>query len=157
LVTFTGDSAVQTPYLQETWNLGAPAIAPGGRWVAYPSWERGSPEVLVESFPTPGARYQISSGGGYAPRWSADGRTLYYLRFSDGTLVAATVRLGSAVEVVEQRNVSDIPPISRSGAYDAHPDGERFVIVRRRAVSRSELIVALNWFSTLRERFRAAK
>jgi hypothetical protein len=70
--------------------------------------------------------------------------------------MAATVQLGDAVTVVEQAEVPGVPTVTRS-SYDPHPDGKHFLLIRDLPVSRPELIVALNWFTTLRERFRAAK
>jgi Tol biopolymer transport system component len=53
-------------------------ISPDGRWVSYVSFETGSPEVYVQSFPTPGRRYQVSVGGGTVNQWGRDGRRLMY-------------------------------------------------------------------------------
>ena len=71
----------------------AARISPDGRWVAYTSDESGRAEVYLDSYPRPGRRVTISSGGGVHPVWRGDGRELYYWR--DGALVA--VRLGAAV------------------------------------------------------------
>jgi hypothetical protein len=38
------------------------------------------PNVFVQAFPGPGPRIQASAGGGFDPAWSADGRTIYYLK-----------------------------------------------------------------------------
>jgi DNA-binding SARP family transcriptional activator/predicted Ser/Thr protein kinase len=56
-------------------------LSPDGRWLAYQSDETARLEVYVRPFPgSIGGRIQISAGGGSAPIWSPDGRTLYYLR-----------------------------------------------------------------------------
>jgi dipeptidyl aminopeptidase/acylaminoacyl peptidase len=51
-------------------------ISPDGRWLAYSSDETGRLEIYVRSFPEPGERYQVSTAGGTAARWSRDGRKL---------------------------------------------------------------------------------
>lgn len=57
-------------------------ISPDGRWVAYQSSEPGGTrpdEVYVQSFPEPGAKKQVSTMGGNVPRWSRDGKELFYV------------------------------------------------------------------------------
>ncbi|MCM2316857.1 MAG: protein kinase, partial [Thermoanaerobaculia bacterium] len=53
-------------------------FSPDGRTVAYVSNESGRSEVYVRPFPGPGPARQLSRGGGLTPRWSGDGRTLYF-------------------------------------------------------------------------------
>ena len=67
-------------------------FSPDGRWVAYETSHSGRPEIVVQSFPDPSAgAVQVSVQGGSTPRWSADGRELYYMA-DDGTLMAAEVK-----------------------------------------------------------------
>ena len=54
-------------------------FSPDGRWVAYVSTESGRIEVYVTPFPAGGAHYQVSANGGMQPRWSPDGKTLYFV------------------------------------------------------------------------------
>ncbi|HTW58705.1 MAG TPA: protein kinase [Terriglobales bacterium] len=54
-------------------------VSPDGKWLAYVSNETGADELFVTSFPVPGTRWQVSSGGATSPAdWSADGKTLRY-------------------------------------------------------------------------------
>jgi Tol biopolymer transport system component len=54
-------------------------ISPDDKWLAYISNETGTDEVFVTSFPVPGSRWQVSSGGTTSPgEWSADGKNLRY-------------------------------------------------------------------------------
>ena len=54
-------------------------FSPDGRWVAYVSDENGRPEVYVQSFPTSGGKWLISTQGGTEPLWRADGKELFYI------------------------------------------------------------------------------
>ena len=54
-------------------------FSPDGKWIAYQTTESGQFEVYVQSFPEPGAREQISTGGGSQPRWRPDGKELFYV------------------------------------------------------------------------------
>src|SRR5437870_4953223 len=54
------------PYLRAPFNERCGIVSPDGRWMAYYSDESGKPEVYVQSFPTPGGKYQISTSGASA-------------------------------------------------------------------------------------------
>jgi Tol biopolymer transport system component len=55
-------------------------FSPDGKWIAW-CGTRGhlSGEVFVQRFPGPGGHLQISNGGGGQPRWSRDGKQLFYV------------------------------------------------------------------------------
>lgn len=53
------------------------AFSPDGRWLALESTESGRIEIVVRAT-AGGRRMALSSGGGTHPRWSADGRAVYY-------------------------------------------------------------------------------
>jgi Tol biopolymer transport system component len=54
-------------------------VSPDDKWLAYISNETGTEELFVTSFPVPGSRWQVSSGGATSPgEWSADGKNLRY-------------------------------------------------------------------------------
>jgi len=65
-------------------------ISPDGRWVAYETNESGRFEIVAQSFPEPRGRWPVSTVGGIHPRWSADGREIYFVA-PDETLMAAAV------------------------------------------------------------------
>src|SRR5262249_45385866 len=53
-------------------------ISPDGRYLAYASNEAGRSGIYVRPFPSGEGRWQISTPVGFEPRWSADGRELFY-------------------------------------------------------------------------------
>ena len=54
-------------------------FSPDGRWFAYCAGITGEPDhVFVEPYPPTGARTRLSTTEGSSPRWSADGRDIYY-------------------------------------------------------------------------------
>jgi eukaryotic-like serine/threonine-protein kinase len=54
-------------------------VSPDGKWLSYTSNETGAEELFVTSFPVPGSRWQVSSGGiTSSDDWSADGKNLRY-------------------------------------------------------------------------------
>jgi len=54
-------------------------FAPDGHSIAFASDESGRYEVYAARFPMSGERVRISPAGGNQPRWSRNGRTLYYV------------------------------------------------------------------------------
>jgi hypothetical protein len=70
-------------------------FSPDRRWVAYQTDESGRFEVVVQAFPDASGKWAVSTAGGAAPRWRADGKTLYYLA-PDATMMAAPVTAAGA-------------------------------------------------------------
>ncbi len=66
------------------------ALSPDGRWVESQTNESGRFEVVVQSFPDAGGKWPVSTAGGAAPRWRADGKELYFLA-PDATMMAVRV------------------------------------------------------------------
>ena len=54
-------------------------LSPDGSWLAYTSDESGRDQVYLRRFPLMNPRLLVSAGGGSQPRWSADGRELFYI------------------------------------------------------------------------------
>lgn len=140
----------------------SPRLSPDGRWLAYCSDEdatrnsTGRDEVYVRAFPNTGsAKWQVSAGGGFEPRWSRDGRELYYKDFHSD-LVAATVLPGATFAVGEQRVLfSTKAYLSSPGfqTYDVAPDG-RFVMIRPTQQAPDQLIWVENFFQELKARVK---
>ena len=58
------------------------AFSPDGRSIAYASDESGQFDIYVDAFPKPGTRVRVTTAGGTEPRWSGDGRELFFRRGS---------------------------------------------------------------------------
>jgi len=75
-----------------------PRISPDSRWVAYVSNKSGQNEVYVQSFPEPGIEQQVSTGaiGSVValaqPRWSRDGKELFYYVPAPGRIMAVSIK-----------------------------------------------------------------
>jgi Tol biopolymer transport system component/predicted Ser/Thr protein kinase len=67
--------AVVNSHFDETQGV----ISPDGKWIGYVSDESGRLEVYVQPFKEKGERVQISSAGGFEPRWSRDGTELFFI------------------------------------------------------------------------------
>ncbi|HEX8170280.1 MAG TPA: protein kinase [Thermoanaerobaculia bacterium] len=120
-----------TPYVSGPADEAQGQFSPDGRWVAYTSTESGTHEVYVQPFPPTGAKWQVSVGGGEQPRWRRDGKELYYLA-PDRTLMAVSIPVMGAFDEGNPQKLftTNIPfgDINVSQAYDAAPDGSKFLV-----------------------------
>jgi serine/threonine-protein kinase len=136
-----------------------PALSRDGRWLAYASNESGTNEVYVRPFPnTSGGRWQVSNGGGYEPRWSADGRELFFLD-AGLRLVAADVRAGAAFAVGGLRPLFSTASYFNENFHQSFaiaPDGRSFYFMRSARSSQGsrapQIVRVDNWFTDLRAR-----
>ena len=71
-------------------------FSPDARWVAYFSDESGKGEVYISPFPSGNGQWKVSTNGGREPRWSSDGKELYYFAVTApvNDLMATPVRAG---------------------------------------------------------------
>ena len=136
----------------------ARAIFSAANFVAYTSDQSGSEEVYVVPYPGPGGQVQVSRGGGTLPRWSPNGRELYYV--SGGNLMSAAVETGPALRASAPRTVFPLPPLVSYGGhpYDVSPDGMRFLVLKAGSgLQQVELRVVVNWIDELERAERAAQ
>jgi serine/threonine protein kinase len=78
-------------------------FSPDGQWIAYVSRESGREEVLLAPRSAPRRRQQVSTDGGAQPRWSKDGKEIFFLSRSRN-MMAASVRVnGQTAEVSEPK------------------------------------------------------
>ena len=125
----------------------SPAPSPDGRWLAYSSDEEGRREVYVRSTdPARAERWPVSIGGGSMPRWSRDGRELFY--FGRDSLFAARVASGGEFGVAARRALFSTAQFSTEpGAYDVLPGDEGFLMLRKRAgtAASGQLVFVDQW------------
>ena len=78
-------------FLQTSYNEQQPAFSPDGHWLAYASDESGQLEVYVQPFPSGDRKWQISTDRGTEPRWSHDGRELFFRDYGGEEMLVARV------------------------------------------------------------------
>ena len=119
-------------------------FSPDGKWVAYSSNESGEFEIYAAPFPGPGAKRQISSGGGVKPRWRRDGKEIFYL---DGDLIAAEVAFrGGTLQVGRVQTLFGGVCATNCGTlYDVSADGQKVIVAERGAATSPPLTVVQNW------------
>ena len=143
----------------------AAAFSPNGRWMAYESSESGSGMgIYVRPYPPAPGQWSISSDGGTQPRWSADGRELFY-RTDSGIMVVAVeadadvFSFGPAEELFTGAFQGGASYVQVAGEpyldYDVAPDGQRFVMFPRSEddeARNDHVTLVFNWFEELKAR-----
>jgi Tol biopolymer transport system component len=144
------------PFLRTQFDERSGRFSPDGRWVAYVSNESGRYEVYVRPFspnlPASGfqsgdSKWLISQNSGDSPRWSEDGRELYYIQ-PDGKLMSARIAAGSAFQ-------SDLPRVLFQGIQGVSqwipsPDGKRFLFLAPKIQDAAPITIVLNWQAGLK-------
>jgi Tol biopolymer transport system component len=107
---------------------GNAAFSPDGAWIAYESNESGATQVHVRRYPADGSGIRISVDGGSKPRWTADGRTVVYVR-DDHRFEAVPLEMTSATVVASRPRELFItrPRIDGPGGFDIDPTGSRIL------------------------------
>jgi len=119
-------------------------FSPDGKWIA-------SAGIFVQPFPGPGPRTQISNGDDSQPRWSHDGKQIFYLQ-PDRKLMAVNFdsRTGAASAPRELFQTRVVAPNFDLFQYDVAPDG-RFLINSLPTDHSSPLTLVTNWPALLKK------
>jgi hypothetical protein len=139
------------PFIQTEHGEREGRFSPDVRWIAYDSTESGRREVWLQPFPPTGSKWQISTGGGFSPRWRGDGREIFYVA-ADGKLTAVAVSGGSTPEFGTPTSL--FQTMFREGAYGSYAvarDGQRFLMnVPPDAGDVTPITVVVNWEAALK-------
>jgi Tol biopolymer transport system component len=118
------------PFLHGDYEERLAHFSPDTRWVAYQSHESGRAEIYITPFPMPSGRSPVSTAGGAQPRWSHDGKELYWIA-PDATLMAAPIseagKPGAPVALFQTRIYLGGTGQPQRGQYNVAPNG-RFLI-----------------------------
>jgi hypothetical protein len=113
---------------------------------------------VVQSFPDPtGGKWQITSQGGIEPKWSHDGRELYYLDL-DGKLTAVSIKADKAIEAGKPESLFQTPltvprgGLPRTHRYDVAPDGKFLFSVPKATATNAPIVAVMNWTSGLEKK-----
>jgi len=148
-----GDSTPR-PFATSPFDELFPQFSPDGKWIAFVSDESGRPEVYVKPFEGTGAKTQISTEGGNGPRWSRDGRELFFA--SGERLASVAIEAGDSLRASPPRVLFSGRFVwDRPDNFDVAPDGQSFVMVQTSAGDGvTEVVrVTLNWSRELEKRF----
>jgi serine/threonine-protein kinase len=132
------------PLLDSRFDERAPALSSDDHWLAYVSDETGRDEVYVRPFPDAGGRWVISAAGGGEPRWSRDGKELFY-RNAD-TVFAVQIATQPTFSVGQRTTLFTGSYLrnARHATYDVSPDGQHFIFITGDTDDSGELVLVQN-------------
>lgn len=140
--------ALSSPDTHQVTELGPGAegqFSPDGAWLAY----IGQSGLVVQPFTAPGARVTVTGRGAGQPRWSRDGRRLFYIS-ADKKLMAIDFDPASGTpgvaRALAQTRIVGAALVGHQ--YDVAPDG-RF-IMNVRTTDAAPLTLMSGWASSLR-------
>ena len=123
-----------------------PTVSPDGQWLAYVANEQGRAEVFVQPYPALDRRIKVTTEGGGEPRWSPDGKNLYYRHQRRMSSIPINARdghpIGAARRLFEDTYDSD-PGAHQH--YDIARDGSRFLMLRQQQSAPTEPQVSQHW------------
>ncbi len=118
--------------------------SPNGQWVAYVSDESGAPEIYAARASGDGARVRVSFAGGSRPRWSRDGRSIYFVR---GTRIVRADRAQG-----DDRFTAAAPVFEAAGLRDfdvGHRSDRLAVLVAAPSASEPTVRAVVDWSDPL--------
>jgi Tol biopolymer transport system component len=136
-------------------------FSPDGRLVAYVSDESGRDEIYVRTFSQDSVgvnsgdegKWTISTAGGTEPRWSADGKTLYYIS-ADSHVMAVQITANQPFRAGLPKALFRTPgmlgrPLRQ--LWSVTPDGKRFLFLAITGQVPAPFNVLLNWPAALKK------
>lgn len=133
-----------------------PMLSPDGRLVAYMSEAAGRWQIYVQPIEGTGERWAVSDPGGIFPRWSPDGRELYFLR--EGSLYAVDLSRGPDNASAPRRLFTGDYVLTFGHAFAVAPEGDRFLMLKPTdpRTSASSLTVVQGWSGVVAQRLAEA-
>ncbi|MEA2571798.1 MAG: eukaryotic-like serine/threonine-protein kinase [Acidobacteriota bacterium] len=128
----SADGKKKQSLLGSTFNESDAVLSPDGRWLAFQADDSGRVEVYLQPFGREGERSRVSTDGGVEPRWSLDGKELYYINAAsmlNAVAIDATGRPG-ATEMLFPINSATMLEQKEFGPahYDIGAVRDRFLV-----------------------------
>jgi Tol biopolymer transport system component len=147
----TGGEVKLKTYLVAPGRDEAQAISPDGKWMTYLAEDTGASELYAQSFPVPGHKVRISTGGAGGLEkswWTPDQRHILYVDPASTSLMIVDVEAGETLRVSAPRVKTRLPP--GIVALDAMPDRKRWVALVRDSTAAGSLTVVQNWTAAVK-------
>jgi len=111
-------------------NLYNPTLSPDGRYVAYLSWERGTPTTYIRPFPAGEGKWELPGSWESTLVWLAD-RILFTTDRPEPALMEIPADLRGTLSLGTPRKLFNLRPqrLGR-GSLSASPDGSRILMVQ---------------------------
>ena len=134
-------------------NINNYRVSPDGHWIAYASDESGSNQIYVAPFPSGSGKWQVSSADAAMPLWRSDGKELFFLSNSDGSVNAAGVSAtGGEFAISGIKPLFKLANTAATGTVmDVSPDGQRFLVNTSPEQTAVPFNLVQNWTAELKK------
>jgi serine/threonine-protein kinase len=147
------DSPTARPYAEAEYAELRFDLHPSGTFAAFSTNEYDADEIFVRDFPEPRGKWRISSGGGWDPRWSLDGRALYYLDADRRSILRHDLEVDAGITPLGSEVVWRVPAAT-DGEWDYHAESGRAVVTvgvgGDSGNDQTYVWIVVNWFEELR-------
>ncbi|HWY22595.1 MAG TPA: protein kinase [Candidatus Acidoferrum sp.] len=103
-------------------------LSPNARWLAYTSTESGNPEVYVTAFGGGQGKWQVSTNEGTHPKWSNDGKELYFANNISRVLSSVPVKEENGALQFGAGQPVATTPATQQFIYDVSPDDKKILL-----------------------------
>ena len=110
------------------------------------------PQIYVQAFPGLGSKFKDLETGGAQPRWSGDGRELFFLA-PGGIMTVAGIDTAAGFRVTPPKALfsTEIAQSGNNHPYVVTKDGQRFLVARNADANQTPMTVTLNWLAGVRK------
>jgi serine/threonine protein kinase len=152
--------------IRETWSLplegdrkpalvlergGNAKLSPDERWLAFQSGESGTVQVYVVAFGGGQGKWQVSANGGIMPRWSKDGKELYYFDPTYNLYAVSINAAGSALQFGTPQTLVTNWTVPSVPLYDVSPDSKKILLDRVPQQVSQSVTVVTNFTAVLKK------
>ena len=139
---------VQTPF--DDLN---PEVSPAGKFMTYQNIESGRNEIYLTAFPSGGARWQVSTGGGVDARWRGDGKEIFFLDPADNLMAVDVDTTSGSPRLGVPHSLFQVMGVQRQlGTYVVTKDGKKFLINSGSTKQGTDpLTLVTNWTADLKK------
>jgi eukaryotic-like serine/threonine-protein kinase len=135
-------------------------VSPDGKWLAYTSNETGAFQIHLRHFPTGTAVWSLSPERAQDPRWSADGKSLYFANTQGNRQFTVwnvsiepdgrgALHVGALQKLFDTRATMAVSEAD-AWTFSPHPDGRRFLVNALEESGPSLVNVITDWRSSSR-------
>jgi eukaryotic-like serine/threonine-protein kinase len=103
-------------------------LSPNGHWLAYASNESGTSEIYVVAYGGGLGKWQVSTNEGTQPRWSKDGKELYFANDISRVLSAVPVKEANGALQFGAAQALVTTPATQQFIFDVSPDGKKILL-----------------------------